>query len=73
MCIRDRPKTVRDVRSFVGLVGYYKRFIQIFSDLVKPLTELTKKKCIIQMGKGTKYSFRHITRNFVYGTNFEIS
>ena len=37
------PKTVRDVRSFVGLVGYYRRFIKHISYLAKPLTELTRK------------------------------
>ena len=36
------PQTVRDVRAFLGLVGYYRRFIPNFAALAKPLTELTK-------------------------------
>ena len=37
-----RPKTVHDVRSFLGFVGYYKRFIKGFSALSRPLYDLTK-------------------------------
>jgi len=37
------PKTVRDVRAFVGLAGYYTRHIPNFAGLAKPLTTLTKK------------------------------
>jgi len=40
---RERPKTVTEIRSFVGLVGYYRRFIKDFSRIVTPLTQLTRK------------------------------
>ena len=36
------PTTVHQVRSFLGLVGYYRRFIPDFSKLVKPITSLLK-------------------------------
>lgn len=35
------PKTVTDIRSFLGLEGYYRRFIEGFSKLSLPLTQLT--------------------------------
>ena len=38
-----RPKNKKDVRSFLGLIGYYRRFIKNFSDLANPLTNLLKK------------------------------
>jgi hypothetical protein len=36
------PTTVHQVRSFLGLAGYYRRFIPYFSKLVKPITNLLK-------------------------------
>lgn len=37
------PKNQKDVKSFLGLAGYYRRFIKNFSQLTKPLTNLLKK------------------------------
>jgi len=37
------PKNTIEVRSFLGLAGYYRRFVQNFSKIVTPLLNLTKK------------------------------
>jgi len=37
------PKNVSEIRSFLGLAGYYRRFIEGFSKIVKPLTSLLEK------------------------------
>jgi len=39
----ERPQTVTEVRSFLGLAGYYRRFVEGFSKRVNPLTQLTRK------------------------------
>ena len=37
------PTTVTSVRAFLGLTGYYRRFIPGFADLARPLNKLTVK------------------------------
>ena len=39
-----QPTSVTEVRSFLGLAGYYRRFIEGFSKLSKPMTHLLKKE-----------------------------
>jgi len=38
-----RPKTSTEVRSFLGLAGYYRRLVQNFSKIATQLTNLTRK------------------------------
>lgn len=38
-----RPSNVTEIRSFLGLAGYYRRFVQGFSSIAAPLTTLTQK------------------------------
>ena len=39
-----QPKSVKDIRSFLGLAGFYRRFRKNFSMKARPLTDLTKEK-----------------------------
>ncbi|XP_015081350.1 uncharacterized protein LOC107024961 [Solanum pennellii] len=38
-----KPLTLTDIRSFLGLAGYYRRFVKGFSSIAAPLTALMKK------------------------------
>ena len=43
--VRDwhTPKNVTEIRSFLGLAGYYRRFVKDFSKIARPMTNLMKK------------------------------
>ena len=40
----ERPKSVFEIHSFLGLAGYYRRFIEDFSRLAAPMMKLTRKE-----------------------------
>ena len=40
----ESPKSVPQIRSFLGMAGYYRRFIEGFSRIARPLTQLLKKE-----------------------------
>ena len=64
------PKTVYDVRSFLGFVGYYRRFIKNFSKITKPIREVitglenqskrTAKKTYIEWTDAADTAFEHL-------------
>ena len=39
----ETPTNIQEVRSFLGLVGYYQKFVERFSEISDPLTTLTRK------------------------------
>ncbi|GJZ54177.1 hypothetical protein Tco_0609062 [Tanacetum coccineum] len=39
----ESPKTPTEIRQFLGLAGYYRRFIKGFSNIAKAMTKLTQK------------------------------
>ena len=45
-CIKEMPppKTPKEVKQFLGLIGYYQKFVPRFSDLARPLNALTRKE-----------------------------
>lgn len=54
------PRTVRQVRSFLGACAWFKRFIPAFSDLAEPLTRLLRKTERWSWGEEQKRSFEKL-------------
>jgi hypothetical protein len=56
------PTTVSEVRSFLGLVDYYRRFILNFSKIAKPITELLKKGNKYVWSEACDEAFKHLKK-----------
>nr|GEW11560.1 reverse transcriptase domain-containing protein [Tanacetum cinerariifolium] len=54
------PKTPTEIRQFLGLAGYYRRFIEGFSKIAKSMTKLTKKGIKFDCGKKEENAFQLI-------------
>uniref|UniRef100_A0A2N9HU83 Integrase catalytic domain-containing protein n=1 Tax=Fagus sylvatica TaxID=28930 RepID=A0A2N9HU83_FAGSY len=56
------PKTVRDVRSFLGHVGFYRRFIRDFSSISRPLCNLLLKKSTFEWTESCEVAFKKLVQ-----------
>lgn len=52
------PQTSRDIKSFLGLVGYYRKFIKDFSKIAQPLNDLLKKDVPFEWTQKQENSFQ---------------
>ena len=59
------PTSVGEIRSFLGLAGYYRRFIEDFSKIVKPMTELLKKDTKFKWTEDCEASFQELKKCLV--------
>ena len=58
------PRKVRDVQSFLGFANFYRWFICNFSDIVNPLTRLTRKQTTFAFGEKELVSFEFLKSAF---------
>ncbi|NBK83605.1 RNA-directed DNA polymerase, partial [Listeria monocytogenes] len=56
----EQPKSVTEVRSFLGLAGYYRRFVEGFSRIATPLTQLTRKDTKFSWSEECEKSFQEL-------------
>jgi len=59
------PKTVTNVRSFLGLTGYYRKYIRGYLRLASPLFELTKKDVVFVWNQDYQQAFNALKRALV--------
>lgn len=57
-----RPTTITEIRSFLGLARYYRRFVEGFLRLAGPLTQLTKKNTKFEWTEECEHSFQELKR-----------
>ncbi|GJY66003.1 putative nucleotidyltransferase, ribonuclease H [Tanacetum coccineum] len=57
------PKSPTEVRQFMGLAGYYRRFIEGFSLIAKPLTKLTQKNKRFEWGADEDEAFQKLKQD----------
>src|SRR5881394_4085435 len=54
------PTSVTEIRSFLGLAGYYRRFIPDFSKIAKPMTKLLQKEAKFNWTSGCEAAFQKL-------------
>ncbi|XP_068340374.1 uncharacterized protein [Pyrus communis] len=56
----EQPRTVTKVRSFLGLAGYYRRFVKDFSVIALPLTRLMRNDVKFEWDDNCEWSFQQL-------------
>ena len=51
------PRNPKEVKQFLGLIGYYRKFVPCFSDLARPLNVLTRKETVFEWTQMCQESF----------------
>ncbi|GJU45351.1 putative reverse transcriptase domain-containing protein [Tanacetum coccineum] len=58
----ESPKTPTEIRQFLGLAGYYRRFIEGFFKIAKPMTKLTQKSVKFNWGEKEETAFQALKK-----------
>lgn len=59
------PKTVKEVQSFLGLANYYRRFISGYSEIARPLIDLTRKGAMFEFTDECRGAFEKIKQALI--------
>ena len=64
----EQPKSVIEIRSFLGLFGYYRRFVKHFSLLSASLTQLTQKWVKFEWDEKCEQSFQELKNRLCHNS-----
>ncbi|XP_056859558.1 uncharacterized protein LOC130508222 [Raphanus sativus] len=59
------PKTVKDIRSFLGHAGFYRRYVKDFSKVARPITKLLCKEAAFSFDSDCLEAFKELKNNLV--------
>jgi hypothetical protein len=62
---RKAPTNPTEVRAFLGLAGYYRKFVEGFSSIARPLTQLLKKERKFEWTEKCEQSFQELKKRLV--------
>ena len=54
------PRTAKEVKQFLGLIGYYRKFVPRFADISRPLTKLTRHNVVFEWTEQCSKAFNHL-------------
>ena len=54
------PRTAKEVKQFLGLIGYYRKFVPRFADISRPLTKLTYHNVVFEWTDQCAKAFNHL-------------
>ena len=60
------PKNQTDVRSFLGLASYYRKFIKGFAEIARPMQKLTEKETMFQWTSDCEQAFQILKERLVH-------
>ncbi|KAH0729411.1 hypothetical protein KY289_000599 [Solanum tuberosum] len=60
-----RPTSPTEIRSFLGLAGYYRRFVEGFSSIASPSTKLTQKTVKFQWSEACENNFQELKKRLI--------
>ena len=61
-----RPRTVKEVRSFLGLCSYYRRFVKNFADIAAPMYQLTQRDAVFDWNLACEDAFVSLKQALVH-------
>jgi hypothetical protein len=68
-----QPTNVSEIISFLGLAGYYRRFIEGFSKIARPMTELLRKEKKFNWTESCEKSFQELKRRLTNSPNADLA
>ena len=67
-----RPKTPKEVKQFLGLIGYYRKFVPRFSDIARSLMNLTRHDTEFIWTEKCDKAFKHLKELLTQHPDFKI-